>query len=188
MQPIAFWPFVLHSLAKSATESADFFELKMRAILIGFILVILGFGLLFLLEGPDVTRQEFRKYLILVPVPAILFLAALFLVNAFRAPYLINAEEFNKASARVTAAENDKTAAERDKRTAESKIQELENKLAQRPEQPPAHRPAAPVAKSISFSDGQRIVLIQKLQAYKGNAIRLVQVGSDAQSNIFLNS
>lgn len=47
-----------------------------------------------------------------------------------------------------------------------------------RPEQHPAPTPLS------GFTDGQRVVLIDKLKRYKGNTVRLVQVGGDAQTNV----
>ena len=95
----------------------------MRTIAIGIVLVVLGFGLLFLVEGPSATREEFRKYLILVPAPAVLFLAGLFLYNLFRAPYLIYAEEFGKVQVQFIEADHARI-------QAEVREKELEKQLA----------------------------------------------------------
>ena len=123
MEPLKFWSFVLRCIAKSASESADFFELKMRALLIGIVLLALGFGLLWLVKGPEVTREEFHKYLLLIPAPAVLFLAGLFLFNIFRAPHLIYLEQYGKARAD----------ADEVRKTWEAKIMELKAQLAEKP-------------------------------------------------------
>jgi hypothetical protein len=112
MQPLKFWSFLVRCLARAAVESTDFFELKMKTAITGIVLVVLGFGLLFLVRGREETREELSKYIILVPVPAILFLAGLFLYNAFRAPYLIYVEEYGKAQTGIAEANRARAIAE----------------------------------------------------------------------------
>lgn len=131
MQPLRFWPFLVRCLARAAVGSTDFFEFKMKTAFTGIALVVLGFGLLFLVRGREETRNELYKYIILVPAPAILFLAGLFLYNAFRAPYLIYVEEYGKAQTRIDHADNMRTVAEDALRVAETKLatqqQEIDN-------------------------------------------------------------
>jgi len=129
MEPIKFWPFVLRCLAKSALQTADLFELKVRTVIIGAVLVILGFGLLFLVRGLKETREELYKYFILVPAPAILFLAGLFLYSLFRSPYLIYVEEFNKAQAQVGDAKTAEQQAETKVTAQQREIDRLQDQL-----------------------------------------------------------
>jgi hypothetical protein len=119
---ISFANFLLRCLVRAAIDSAEFFELKMRTTIIALTLIGLGFALHWAVRGIAETKNEAYKWAVLVAAPTVLFLAGLFLVNAFRAPYLIYAEEHGKMQQAIGDADTKRMA-------AEAKVKELEAKL-----------------------------------------------------------
>ena len=102
----------------------------MRTSLIALALIALGFLLHWAVRGIAETKDEAYKWVILVAAPTVLFLAGLFLVNLFRAPYLIYADEHNKMQGLIGVATAQKVAAEARAQTAQDRIRELERQLA----------------------------------------------------------
>ncbi len=127
---IGFGNFLLRCLVRAAIDSAEFFELRMRTSLIALALIALGFLLHWAVRGIAETKDEAYKWIVLVAAPTVLFLAGLFLVNLFRAPYLIYAEEHNKMQGLIGDATAQEVAAEARAQTAEGRVKELEQRLA----------------------------------------------------------
>jgi hypothetical protein len=105
----------------------------MKTLIIGIVLVILGFVLLFLVKGIKETSEEAYKYFILVLAPAILFLAGLFIYNIFRAPYLIYLEEIGKAQVKIVEAQSSRKATEDKMKIVQERNTSLQNDLAALP-------------------------------------------------------
>jgi hypothetical protein len=187
MESLKFWPFLIRCLAKSATETADSFDLKMRAFIITIVLFIMGFVLLYLVKGPEVTREELHKYLILVPAPAILFLAGLFLYHMFRAPYLIYVEEYAKAQTKVAVAEQIQRDVEDALKSANARIKEQRTEIINLKQDQAGKAGLSKSGHTTSLTaltDGQRFVLKQKLGSYKGHSVLITLIGHAPQAEI----
>jgi hypothetical protein len=52
------------------------------------------------------------------------------------------------------------------------------------PHATPRHKPPVPAKPMVSLTDGQRLVLMNRLGQFSGNTVRLVRVGSEPQANI----
>jgi len=187
LEPITFWLFVARSLGRAAVKSADFFELRIRTAVIAVALVALGFLLFWRVRGVAETKEEVYKYLTLVAAPTVLFLAALFICNLFRAPYLIYLDEHGREQAKVAQADAARRESDGKVTMLEAKVSQLEKQLSAK--SPPASnrpRSAAEAAKPAlgSLTDGQRYLLKRKLAEIKGESISIELIGHDPQMRI----
>jgi hypothetical protein len=125
MEPMTFGHFLLRCLLRAAIDSAEIFELKVRSAVIAVVLVVLGFGLHYLVRGVAETKDEAYKWAVLVAAPTVLFLAGLFLFNCFRAPYLVYVAEYGKAQRELKQAKDARS-------QADARVAELEREIKER--------------------------------------------------------
>ncbi len=107
-----FWTFMWRCLDRAATLTAHFFGLDLKTVLTTAGLLGLGFLIHRGVRGATETKEEILKFVILTGAPFFIFLTGLFLFNTFKSPYLIYAEEYGKAKAKIDETTGQKTALE----------------------------------------------------------------------------
>jgi hypothetical protein len=130
MQPLNFWAFLWRCIDRTTTDSANFFGWDLKSACTTVLLVVLGFIIYWRIKGLSETKQEVTKFLIITAAPLILFLAALLLYNAFRAPYLLYVEEFNKLHVQLNKTEGRAQAAESERDSLKLAIADKDSKIA----------------------------------------------------------
>jgi hypothetical protein len=111
MQKVEFWAWTLRTCGRAAADTAAWFNVDLRTLITGSVLLALGLFLFFKVRGLEQVQQQIANSWLLVGFPTVLFVAALMVWHLFRAPYLIYEEEYAKASAAVAAADNEKAKA-----------------------------------------------------------------------------
>lgn len=93
-----FLQFMARLLWRAGSETANFFELKMRTLLILVMCIGLGFLMHYKVKGPVAAKEELSTRMILDFAPTAILVTVLFVVNLIRAPYLLYSE-FKTATA-----------------------------------------------------------------------------------------
>ncbi len=98
MQPIAgFWAFVWSCIKAAEEATRAFFGLNVKTVIVGALLLILGFILFRIRRGKDKTKEKIEDYLLISLAPIGVFVVLLFVFNLVRAPYLVYAAAYAKA-------------------------------------------------------------------------------------------